>query len=93
MIGYSDSDWAGDTRIRRSVSAGLAMHCSHALNTWASMQAVLVLSPAEAELYARSRTDREALGIRSYTSDLGRSMQRVHGWTHQGRRPSSIGRA
>ena len=68
---YSDSDWAGDKRTRRSVSGGALFRGRHLLKTWSKQQVVVATSSAEAELYAASKASSEALGVRTLLADLG----------------------
>ena len=60
--GYTDSDWAGCKRTRRSTSGGCLRHGSHLIKTWSRTQAVTALSSAEAELYGAVKTSAEVLG-------------------------------
>ena len=46
----------------------LGMHC---LKTWATTQAIVALSSAEAELYAMVAASAETLAIIAYAGDLG----------------------
>ena len=50
---YVDSDWAGCRGSRRSTSGGVVTWGAHVLNSYASTQATVALSSAEAELYSR----------------------------------------
>ena len=68
---WTDSDWAGCARTRRSTSGGALMRGSHVLRTWSGTQATVALSSAEAELIAAVRGASEALAARSYLRDLG----------------------
>ena len=52
---FSDTDWAGCRRTRRSTTGGYTVAGSHLIKTWRKTQAVVVLSSAEAELYALVR--------------------------------------
>ena len=52
LKGYSDSDWAGCRKSRKSTSGGAIMLGKHCLKTWPSTQPTLALSVAEAEYYA-----------------------------------------
>ena len=45
--GFSDSDWVGCRRTRRSTSGGCIRHVSHLLKTWSRAQTVTVLSSVE----------------------------------------------
>ena len=65
IYGFSDSDWAGDRKARKSISAGSLFRGRHCLKTWAKKQQVIALSSAEAELYAAVKTASESLGIQS----------------------------
>ena len=50
---FTDSDWAGCLRTRRSTSGGLVMLGWHPLRTWSSAQSVVATSSAEAEAIQR----------------------------------------
>lgn len=71
---YSDTDWAGCRRTRRSTTGGLIRRGRHLLKTWCKTQAVIALSSAEAELYGLVRASAEALGIASMFKDFGRTV-------------------
>ena len=51
LTAYSDSDWAGDKKSRKSTSGGVIMIGSHYIKSWSKNQSVIALSSAEAELY------------------------------------------
>ena len=68
---YSDSDWAGDRRDRRSTSGGVVMLGGHCLKHWSKIQGVTAQSSGEAELYAAVRAASDAIGIQSQAADLG----------------------
>ena len=72
---WSDSDWAGDKRTRRSTSGACFLSGKHFLKGMAKRQNVVALSTAEAELYASVLTGAEALGIKSLARDLGMSLE------------------
>ena len=44
---FADSDWAGDTKTRKSCSAGALMHGAHQLESWSVSQQVISLSSGE----------------------------------------------
>jgi hypothetical protein len=76
---YSDSDWAGCVKTRKSTTGGALLRGSHVLKTWCTTQATVALSSAEAELVAAVRGTAEGLAARSLTQDLGRACKlRVH---------------
>ena len=68
---YSDSDWAGCVKTRKSTSGGVIMWGSHALKTYSRQQRTIALSSAEAELYALVAASAEGLGLCAYGRDLG----------------------
>ena len=49
---WTDSDWGGDRKDRKSTSGGLWMLGGHSIKTWSSTQGAYALSSAEAEFYA-----------------------------------------
>ena len=48
---YSDTDWSGCPRTRRSTSGGCIMVGRHCIRTWSSTQPSVTLSSGEAEYY------------------------------------------
>lgn len=68
---FSDSDWAGCVRTRRSTSGGAVMHGAHTIKVWSHTQATVALSSAEAELIAAVKGASEGLAVRSLARDLG----------------------
>ena len=60
---YSDADWAGCRRTRRSTTGGVIMLGLHEIKTWSRTQASVALSSAESELNALVRASSEALCI------------------------------
>ena len=68
---YSDSDWAGCPRTRRSTTGGILTVDGGVLKTWSSMQTTVAQSSGEAEYYAMVRAAAEALGLQSIMRDMG----------------------
>ena len=75
LTGYSDSDYAGCVRTRRSTSGGCIMAGGCILKSWSKQQKVVALSSAEAETYALVATACEVLGLQACARDLGIEME------------------
>jgi len=60
---YSDSDWAGCLKTRKSTSGGVLMVGKHAIHHWSTTQSVVALSSAEAELNAIVKSISETLCV------------------------------
>ena len=74
---FSDTDWAGCRRTRRSTTGGYTVAGSHLIEMWCKTQAVVALSSAEAELYGLVIASAETLGLISMYKDLGTHMNGV----------------
>ena len=68
---YSDSDWAGCQRTRRSTSGGVMVVAGGIVKTWSSTQATIAQASREAELCAATERAAEGLGMVSLARDLG----------------------
>ena len=68
---YSDTDWAGCPKTRKSTSGGCLMLGSHLLKSWSCTQGQISLSSGEAEFYGVVRAFGAGLGFRALLSDLG----------------------
>ena len=77
---YSDTDWSGCTRTRKSTSGGCLMLGRHVLKTWSATQPSVSLSSAEAEFYGVVKAAGLALGQQSILRDLGLELP-VRVWT------------
>ena len=77
---YSDTDWSGCPRTRRSTSGGCIMIGSHCIRTWSSTQASVTLSSGEAEYYGLVKAAGAGLGHQSLMDDLGLHLP-VRVWT------------
>jgi hypothetical protein len=71
LEGYSDSDWAGCKRSRRSMSGGMAVVGGAVVKSWANRQATVALSSGEAEFYSAGKAAAELIGIKSLMMDMG----------------------
>ena len=77
---YSDTDWAGCVRTRKSTSGGCLMIGSHLIKSWSSTQGLVSLSSGEAEFYGVTKASGIALGYKSLLKDLG-VKAKVRVWT------------
>ena len=71
FITYTDSDWAGCSRTRRSTSGGVVLRGSHMIRHWSRTQASVALSTGEAELYAVVKASTETLGLIGMAAEMG----------------------
>ena len=71
---YTDADWAGCRRSRKSTSGGVAMIGNHCIKAWAKTQSVIAKSSAESELYSVVKGATEGLGLITLCQDLGSGM-------------------
>jgi hypothetical protein len=69
--GYTDSDWAGCTRTRRSTSGGVLLYGQHLVHHWSSTQAVVALSSMEAELNALVKGTAEIMCLKHMLAECG----------------------
>ncbi len=77
---YTDTDWAGCPRTRKSTSGGLVMLGQHLIKSWSSTQASISLSSGEAEFNGVVRGAGIGLGYQSLVKDLGQHLP-VRVWT------------
>ena len=77
---YTDTDWAGCPRTRKSTSGGCVMLGRHAVKTWSSTQSSVALSSGEAEFNGVVRGSGIGLGCQSLLKDLGLQVP-VRIWT------------
>jgi hypothetical protein len=71
IVVWTDSDFAGCSKTRKSTSGGVVMFGGHCLKTWSSTQEVISLSSGEAEYYALVKAVSQGIGIRNLLQDLG----------------------
>ena len=77
---YSDTDWSGCGRTRRSTSGGCVMIGKHCIKTWSTTQPTVTLSSGEAEFYGVVKASGIALGQQSLLRDLDVELP-VRVWT------------
>ncbi len=77
---YTDTDWAGCPRTRKSTSGGALMIGSHLIKSWSSTQSSVALSSGEAEFNGVVRGAGIGLGYRSMLQDFGHDLP-VRVWT------------
>ena len=68
---FTDSDWAGCKRTRKSSSGGLMMLGTHCIKAWCSTQGALALSSAEAEYYSMVEGVLRARGLQNIGREIG----------------------
>lgn len=71
LIGYCDSDYAGDPVARRSTSGYIFMQFGGPIAWSSSLQKVTALSSSEAEYMSMSKALKELLWLRSLLKSLG----------------------
>lgn len=71
ILGYTDSDWAGDTDTRRSTSGYVFLMCGSAISWSSKLQTSPALSSTEAEYMACTRAAQEAIWLRQLLEQLG----------------------
>ena len=77
---YSDTDWAGGPKTRKSTSGGCLLLGGHLIKSWSSTQPSISLSSGEAEYYGVVKASGIALGQQSLMRDLGMEVK-VRVWT------------
>ena len=71
ILGYSDSDWAGDMDTRRSTGGYVFFACGAAISWSSKLQISPALSSTEAEYMACTRAAQEAIWLRQFLDQLG----------------------
>ena len=77
---YTDTDWSGCPKTRKSTSGGCVMLGSHAVKHWSATQSSIALSSGEAEFAGVIRGAGQGLGYQALLKDLGVSLP-VRVWT------------
>jgi len=71
ILGYTDSDWAGDLDTRRSTGGFVFLTCGAAVSWSSKLQLSPALSSTEAEYMACTRAAQEAIWLRQLLEQLG----------------------
>ena len=71
MTLYTDSDWAGCRRTRKSTSGGAILLGNHCVKCWSSTQGPIALSSAEAEYYSMVEGVTRAIGLKNLAAEVG----------------------
>jgi hypothetical protein len=72
---FTDSDWAGCKRTRKSTSGGILSVSGGIVKTWSKTQSTIARSSGEAEFYAAAHGAVEAIGLKAIGQDLGWSFE------------------
>ena len=68
---FTDTDWAGDKKTRKSTSGGMIAVAGGVCKSWAGTQSTIAASSGEAEYYSLIKGAAEGLGFQAMASDLG----------------------
>lgn len=72
LVGYTDSDYAGDKDTRRSTSGFIFLHLGGAISWGSTRQSCTALSTTEAEYIAASNATKEAIWVQRLLLQIGR---------------------
>ena len=71
IIVWTDTDFAGRGKGRKSMSGGILQHGTHVIKSWNTNQATIALSSGEAVYYGMVKGASQALGLRAIAKDIG----------------------
>jgi hypothetical protein len=71
---WSDTDWAGCKKTRKSTCGGIICLGRHILKSYSTTQSVIAQSSAEAEYYGMTKAASVGIGIRGMFEDFGVSL-------------------
>jgi hypothetical protein len=75
VVVWSDTDFAGCKRTRRSTSGGVVMFGSHCIKTYSQTQETIAVSSGESEFYGIVKAAAMGLGMRGLMEDLGMTVE------------------
>ena len=68
---YTDTDWAGCIKTRKSTQGGVVMIGGCCVESWSSTQSLISLSSGESEYYGVVKGGSVGLGVQAMLKDLG----------------------
>ena len=68
---FTDTDFAGCTKTRKSTSGGLILFGKHMVKSWSTTQKVVSLSSGEAEYYGMVKGAAQGMGMKALIKDMG----------------------
>ena len=71
IVVWTDTDFAGCRKGRKSTSGGMMMLGTHVIKSWSTNQAVIALSSGEAEYYGMVKGASQAMGLKAMAEDIG----------------------
>ena len=71
IVVWTDTDFAGCRKGRKSTSGGMMMLGTHVIKSWSTNQAVVALSSGEAEYYGMVKGASQGMGLKAIAVDLG----------------------
>ena len=77
LIGYSDSDWAGDHDDRHSTTGNVFLLNGGIVSWLSKKQAVVALSTSEVEYVALSHAAQEAVSLQRLLNEIGDVQEKV----------------
>ena len=69
VVVWSDADFAGCKRTRRSTSGGVVMFGNHCIKTYSQTQETIALSSGESEFYGIVKAAAMGLGMKGLMGD------------------------
>ena len=72
---FSDANWAGCLKSRKSTSGGVIKLGDHLLRSWSKTQTNIALSSAEREFYAATKAAQESLGMATMGRELSMNLK------------------
>ena len=75
IVVWSDTDFAGCKRTRKSTSGGVVMFGRHCVKTYSQTQETIALSSGESEFYGIVKAASVGLGMKNLLKDLGVSVK------------------